>query len=233
MAALHRYRYEDGRSESRTFGPYKKGKLTTPFLDYSWTWGYTPKIERGQLYYFETCLKHERLGVSGGCKYLEDGSLHHVTSIWETLDFFRGEPKEIDYTSSDNWKGSMISTITPDLIIATTSDCQWKPIDELAQENIIVSFSHGVTVSLPERYAYDRESLIITDWLVNPGLLKRGIRHYNQEILSLFPNEFHEITSSNIYCNFFCDRINWIIIRFNNNNGHNQDQDQKKRSLDY
>ncbi|WP_081431307.1 DUF3598 family protein [Moorena bouillonii] len=49
-------------------------------------------------------------------------------------------------------------------------------------ELAIVSFSNGVTVSLPETAAYDRESLIITDWLVNPGLLKRVIRHYNQEV---------------------------------------------------
>ena len=175
------YRYEDGSSESRTFGPYKQGELTTPFLDSAWTWGYTPKIERGQLYLFETCLKHERLGVSSGCKYLENGSLHHVTSVWETLDFFRGEPKDIENTSSGNWKETMIYTITPDLIIATSNDCKWKPIDKLAQENLIVRFSNGVTVSLPETAAYDRESIIVTDWLVNPRLLKRGIRHYNKE----------------------------------------------------
>ena len=175
------YHYEDGSSESKTFSPYQKGKLTTPFLDSAWTWGYTPQIERGQLYLFETCLKHDRLGVSSACKYLEDGSLHHVTSIWETLDFFRGEPKETEAPSSDHWKGTTLSTITPDLITATSSACQWQPLHQLAPPNLIVCFSNGVTVSLPETAAYERESLIITDWLVNPHLLKRGIRHYNQE----------------------------------------------------
>jgi Domain of unknown function (DUF3598) len=175
------YCYENGTSESKTFGPYRKGEVKTPFLDYSWTWGYTSKIEPGQLYIFETCIKHERLGVSGACKYMEDGSLHHVTSIWEQCDFFQGEPQGIEYPKSGNWKVAIASIITPELIANSSIDCQWKPIDELTKDNLIVRFSNGLTVSLPETAAYNQESLIITEWLVNPRLLKRGIRHYNNQ----------------------------------------------------
>lgn len=55
------------------------------------------------------------------------------------------------------------NTITPDLIITTTDNCQWQSLNELAPENIIVSFSNGVKVSLPETAVYDQEFLIITD----------------------------------------------------------------------
>ncbi len=176
------YHYEDGTSESRSFGPYKNGEMRTPFLDYSWTWGYTPKIETGQLYLFETCIKHERLGISGGCQYLEDGSLNRVSSIWETLDVFRGMPQNIKYpTQSSNWKVAIAETITENLIITCPNDCFWKPIYKLAKNNLIINFSNGVTVSLPETAAYDRESIIATDWVINEGLIKRGIRYYNQE----------------------------------------------------
>jgi hypothetical protein len=175
------YQYENGTSESKTFRPYRKGELKTPFLDYSWTWGYTPKIEPGQLNLFETCLKHERLGVSGACKYMEDSSLHHVTSVWETLDFFQGEPQGIECPDSGTWKVAMASTITPDLHITYPTDCQWQPVDELAKDNLIVCFSNGVIVSLPETAAYERESIIVTDWVVNPRLIKRAIRHYNNK----------------------------------------------------
>lgn len=173
------YRYEDGTSESRSFGPYRNGELKTPFLDYSWTWGYTPKIEPRQLYFSETCIKHERTGISSICKYLEDGSLHQVFSIWETLDAFKGMP-EIQY-SDGIWKVTEASTITPELTITRTSDLKWKPIDELAKDNLIVPFSNGVTVSLPLNVADKRELLIATDWIINERLIKRGIRYYNME----------------------------------------------------
>ncbi len=173
------YRYEDGSSESRTFTPYKKERLVALILENAWTMQYQSKIEQGKTYFFEINFKYESLSVSGACKYLEDGSLNYVTSIWETLDSFRGEPKNIEYTSFNNWKGTKISTITSDLTITISKDCPWKPIHELAPDNLVINFFNGLTVSLPATTVYDQEFLIVTDWLVNPNLIKRGIRYYH------------------------------------------------------
>jgi len=173
------YTYADGRSELKTFGPYKKPLTRALFLDNSFSWGST-KVESGSTFGFETGFRYENNRASAAIIYDDSGSLQHITIIPEHLASFAEEPPRPPVLElSRNWQGTL-KRMTPDLIVSPPVATSWKRLEDLSEDYLTLHFPDGISASCPRQIENEKKFFMALDWLVNPTLLQRGIRHYDQ-----------------------------------------------------
>lgn len=171
------YTYADGKSESKTFGPYKKPNTKALFLDNSFSWGST-NMEPGSNFGFETGFRYEDQRASVAVLYDGSGSLQTMTTIPEYLASFAGEPSRPPVNGiSGNWQGTL-KTITPDLIVSPPVATSWKRLEDLGENYLTLYFPDGISLSCPRQLEREKKFFMAIDWRVNSTLLQRGIRNY-------------------------------------------------------
>lgn len=188
------YIYSDGRSESKIFETKKKPLILSLFLDNAFSWGSTKReqsakkekfglVQSNQLkwipFFFESGFRHEDRRISAGSAYDENGNLEKIFLITENSGSFTETPilPAVNQLNS-NWEGT-IKTMTPDLIVSPAVKSSWQPIENLADNYCTLNTQEGVSVSCPWSIEVGKEFFVVVDWLINPGLLQRGIRHYD------------------------------------------------------
>ncbi|MFB2895416.1 DUF3598 family protein [Aerosakkonemataceae cyanobacterium BLCC-F50] len=171
------YTYADGKSESKTFGPYKQPNTIALFLDNSFSWGST-NVESGSNFGFETGFRYEDKRASVVVLYDGSGSLQRITIIPEHLASFAGEPSRPPVNGlSGNWQGTL-KTMTSDLIVSPLVATSWNRLEDLGEDYLTLHFPDGISLSCPQQLERGKKFFMAVDWLVNSTLLQRGIRHY-------------------------------------------------------
>jgi hypothetical protein len=182
------YQYQDGKTEIKTFGPYKKPTIRALFLDNSFTAG-SAKIEIGSIFGFETGFRYENRRAEAITIYDESGNLQKMTFIDEQL----GTPPQITTNLhpqevSGNWQG-IAKTITAELTISSPIVTSWQPAENLAKDYQTLHLSNTVSITCPQTIAGEQDFFYVVDWLVQPSLLLRGIRKYEASNFTNFTLE--------------------------------------------
>ena len=171
------YTYADGKSETKTFGPYKKPNTVVLFLDNSFSWGST-KVESGSSFSFETGFRHEDRRASAAVAYNDSGRVQRIIVIPEHLASFAEEsPAPPADRISGNWQGTL-KKMTPDLIVSPPVATSWNQLENLSENYQTLHFPDGISLSCPRQVESGKEFFMAVDWLINPTLLQRCIRHY-------------------------------------------------------
>ena len=171
------YTYADGKSETKTFGPYKKPNTVALFLDNSFSWGST-KVESGSSFGFETGFRHEDRRASVVVVYDDSGRLQQIIIIPEHLASFAEEsPHPQAFQLSGNWKGTL-KMMTPDLIVSPPVATSWNRLEDLGEDYLTLHFPDGISLSCPEQIESGKKFFMAVDWRVDSALLQRGIRYY-------------------------------------------------------
>lgn len=183
------YTYADGKTEVKTFGPYKK-PLTALFLDNSFSSG-SKKVESGSKFGFETGFSYEDRRATAVVIYDENGTVERITTIPEQLASL-ADAFDCPCPSEDergNWQGTL-KTITSDLQVSPAVVTAWKPLD-LGKDNdyLTLHFPDGISVSVPRNIENGKEFSLAVNWQVNPALMQRGIRHFGTSGFSKFTLE--------------------------------------------
>lgn len=182
------YTYADGRTVSKTFGPYQKPLINCLFLENSFSWG-TNMFEVGSFFGFETGFSHENRRVSSGIFYNEQGNLAHIKLNCEHLGSYVKEFSDsLENQGNNNWKG-ISQQMTPDYKIAPAIPRVWKPLKQLGEGYFTFNLAGDVSVSGPPMLEKDLSFLTIIEWLVNPSMLQRGIRYYEASEFRYFTFE--------------------------------------------
>ncbi|MEA5575074.1 DUF3598 family protein [Anabaena sp. UHCC 0451] len=185
-------KYADGKSETKTFGPYQKPTIRALFLDNSFSAG-SAIIELGSIFGFETGFRYENKRAEAIAIYNESGNLHKITFIDEKLVTLPKvttnlPPQEI----SGNLQGTA-KTITSDLQISSPIATSWQPLENLAKDYQILHLSNTVSISCPQIIVGGEEFFYVVDWLVRPSLLLRGIRKYDASGFTSFTLETFDL----------------------------------------
>lgn len=188
------YLYGDGKSESKIFGGIKKPHVSSLFLDHTFSWG-SAKVEQNvdgaevgnlssnQLKLlpvgFESGFRYESRRVSAGSLYNENGNLLKIFVIVENLGSFSDDPilPSVNQLNS-NWAGTL-KTITPELTVSAPVKTSWQPLENLGDKYYTLNTQEGVSVSCPRSVELGKGFFLAVDWLINPDLLQRAIRHYD------------------------------------------------------
>lgn len=188
------YTYADGKIETKTFGPYQKQITNSLFLDNSFSWGST-KVELGATFNCETGFRYENKRASLAVIYHNSG-LQRITAISEHLASFAEEhPPHSAHALSGNWRGTL-KRMTPDWIVSPPVATSWNRLENLRKNYLTLHFPDGISVSCPPQLESGKEFFTAVDWLVNPGLLYRGIRHYDTSGFTSVTLEVFSIVSS-------------------------------------
>ncbi|WP_234300869.1 DUF3598 family protein [Sphaerospermopsis aphanizomenoides] len=148
------YHYQDGRTETKTFGPYKKPNIRALFLDNSFSAG-SPQIKIGSFFGFETGFRYENRRIEAIVVYNESGNLQKITFIDEKLVNFPKATTNLPAQEvNNNWQG-ISKTITSDWIISKPAVKEWKNLETLAEDNQILHFSNNVSISFPQKIVSD------------------------------------------------------------------------------
>ena len=187
------YTYADGKTVSKTFEPYLKPITKALFLEHSFTWGST-KIEPGSKFGFETGFRYQNRRMSAGIFYDEGGNLENIAVSSEHLGSFTEEPPRppIDELSG-YWQGT-IKKITLDWIVSPPLATSWKRLEDVGQDYLTLHLADAVSVSGPHKLENGKEFSMVVDWLVNPTLLQRGIRHFDKSSFTNFTLEIFSIS---------------------------------------
>lgn len=181
------YTYTDGRTESKTFGPYKKPITTPLFLNNSFSWGSIAVTSSP--FGFEIGFRRKDRGASAAVMYDSNGNLQRITISPEQLGSFTDKlSAPLDDALQGNWEG-VLETMTPNLKILNSELSTWKKIEDIGELQHTFHFPGGVSVSCPKEVEKGKEMLLVVDYLVEPTLLQRGIRHFNNSGLEIFTLE--------------------------------------------
>lgn len=181
------YTYADGKTETKTFGPYKKPFTRALFLDNSFSWGST-KVESGSNFGFETGFRFEDRRLSVAVVY-DDGGGQKIVVIPENLTTFPEKPTPTSAKEfSSDWEGTG-KTMTPDWIVSSPIPTSWNRLDNLGEDYLTLHFSDGISICCPQKIETGKEFFAAVDWQVNPALLLRGIRKYDNSGFTSFTLE--------------------------------------------
>lgn len=182
------YTYADGKSETKTFGPYKKPHTRALFLDNSFSWGST-QVEAGSTFGFETGFRYEDKRATVGVMYNDSGHLQQITAISEHLASFAKEPPHPPtHKFTGNWQGTR-KTMTPDLIVSPPETTSWQRLEDFGKDYLTLRFLDGISLSCPRQLETGTDFFMAVDWLINAALLLRGIRHYGESGFTKFTLE--------------------------------------------
>ncbi|NEO91665.1 MAG: DUF3598 family protein [Moorea sp. SIO3G5] len=186
------YSYANGKTETKTFGPYKQPITTGLFLDNGFSWGSTT-VKSGSTFFSDICLRNENSRATAIAKYDESGSLKRFTVFPEHLGHFVNVPPlPPAHQISSDWQGT-VQTITPDWQISTPVVTSWQPLDDLPEDYLRLHFPNGISISCPAQVESGKEFFVAVDWLVNQTLWQRGTRHYDQSGFTSFTLEVFRI----------------------------------------
>lgn len=171
------YIYADGKTESKIFNSYKKPITQGLFLDNCFSWG-SAKVEIGNSFFFDTCLRHEDYRASAIARYDERGNLQRMTILSERQGNF-GKNSAISTIKTNNELRGWLTRITPDWIVSPTMETKWTQLEDLNDSHLIFHLNDGISVSFPRHIESGKEFFLAMDWLCGDTLLKRGMRHYN------------------------------------------------------
>lgn len=172
------YKYQDGKQETKTFGPYIKPKTRGLFLMQGFSWG-SQKVESKTKFFFETGFRHQNRRASLGVVYNEDQELERITAISEHQDSWTqiSVPALTAPEIGSGWQGPTLS-ITPDYIVSESVTTDWNRLEMLATNNSTWHLNDGISVSFPQHLESVAEFVLATDWLVDSKTLYRGIRFF-------------------------------------------------------
>lgn len=187
------YTYADGKTVSKTFGPYQKLTTRALFLDNSFSWG-SIKIKSSSQFAFETGFRYEDRRMSAGIVYDELGNLECITVISEHLGCFTQEPSgsPIDELSGC-WLGT-IKKIAPNWIVSAPLATSWKRLENIDRDYLTLHLADKVSFSGPQKLENGKDFLMAVDWQANPTLLQRGIRHFDKSSFTNFTLEIFSLS---------------------------------------
>lgn len=186
------YIYSDGREETKHFGPYPQPNVRSLFLDNSFSWG-SNEVKAGEKFFFETGFRYQTKRTSLGTVYSDDGNLEKTVAIAENLDDFAeisnfSPPEAI----SRQWKGTL-TKMTPDFKVSSVTKSTWKPLSDLNNNYLTLHLTNGISLHCPPQIMPNKEFVLAMDWLINPNLLHRGIRHFDRNGFTAFTLEVFDI----------------------------------------
>lgn len=186
------YIYSDGRQETKHFGPYPLPVVKSLFLENSFSWG-SSEVKAGESFGFETGFRFQAKRSSLATVYDDSGHLEKVVVIAENLNDFAETP---DFPSSETishqWKGSSIRMI-PDFKVSSAVESTWQPLSDINNDYLTLRLTNGLSLHCPSQVTPEKEFVLAVDWLVNPNLLHRGIRHFNRTGFTAFTLEVFSI----------------------------------------
>ncbi len=180
------YTYADGTQETKTFGPYKKPITKSLFLDNSFSWG-SIKVESNSNFGFETGFRYEDRRISVVVMYDESGSLQKIIVIREHLATF---PLLMTQPTKELSRWQKISkTMTPDWIVSSPVVTFENPTEHLSPNYYNLNLFTDISITCPQKIEGGKEFFAAVDWLIEPNLLQRGIRQYNESGFTRFTLE--------------------------------------------
>lgn len=186
------YIYSDGREETKHFGPYPQPFVRSLFLNNSFSWG-SKEVKAGESFFFETGFRFQTKRCSLGTVYNDGGNLEKTVAIAENLDNFAKIPDLLPPEAiSHQWKGTL-TRITPDFKVSSISESTWKPLSDLNNDYLTLFLTYGISLHCPPQITPGKEFVLAVDWLVNPNLLHRGIRHFDSTGFTAFALEVFNI----------------------------------------
>lgn len=182
------FTYADGTIENKNIGSYTKPDTTllllgksfsVLFLDNSYSWGNT-ELGANSPFGFETGFRCQDKRASATVLYNQFGQINQITIIPEYLAGFveQSHSSSASNICSDKWFGigkSMLSDLTTTSPIETA----WSRLEDLDDNYLTLHFHDGISISCPQQIDSGKEFFLAVDWLVHPGLLQRGIRHFD------------------------------------------------------
>ena len=161
-------------------------------MDNSFSWG-SNEVKAGEKFFFETGFRFQTKRTSLGTVYSNDGNLEKTVAIAETLDDFAeipdfSPPEEI----SHQWQGT-ITRMTPDFKVSPVAESTWKPLSDLNNDYLTLHLTNGISLHCPPHLTPDEKFILAVDWLINPNLLHRGIRHFDRDGFTAFTLEVFDI----------------------------------------
>jgi Domain of unknown function (DUF3598) len=172
------YTYADGTQETKTFGPYKKPITKSLFLDNSFSWG-SIKVESNLNFGFETGFRYEDRRVSVVVVYDESGSLQKIVVIREHLATFSMQMTNQPVKELSRWQKTS-KTMTPDWIVSSPVVSFENPTEHLSPNYYNLNLFTDISITCPKQVEGGKEFFAAVDWLIEPNLLQRGIRQYNE-----------------------------------------------------
>ncbi len=172
------YTYNDGKKETKTFGPYNKPIMSCLFLDNSFSWG-SQQVELEKSFGFETGFRYENRRVSLALIYNEHKKIERMTVISEYLDNLSEIQADNSLTQAicEGWTGTAKS-MTPDYVVSSSVPTSWKGLEDLAENYLTWHLNDGLSVTGPRQLEPEKTFFLATDWLINSSILQRGIRFF-------------------------------------------------------
>jgi Domain of unknown function (DUF3598) len=180
------YTYADGTQETKTFGPYKKPITKSLFLDNSFSWG-SIKVESNSNFGFETGFRYEDRRISVVVMYDESGRLQKIIVIREHLATF---PLQMIQPAKElsRWQKTS-KTMTPDWIVSSPVVTFENPTEHLSPNYYNLNLFTDISITCPQQVEKGKDFFAAVDWLIEPNLLQRGIRQYDESGLTHFTLE--------------------------------------------
>ena len=168
--------YSDGTSKLETYGPHKKPHIKALHFHDSFSWG-SQEVKTGSVFFFETGFKHQDRRRSAVARYNENGTLD-ILIISEHLGSKVDEPPIPPANQFSGWQGIGIK-MTPDCIVLSPAPSSWVQLENLNQNYLSLHLKDGLSISIPQDIKSETKFFLAVEWLVNPNLLFRGIRHFD------------------------------------------------------
>ncbi|MBW4612917.1 MAG: DUF3598 family protein [Desmonostoc vinosum HA7617-LM4] len=182
----NKYTYADGTTKVETFGPHKKPFIKSLHFNNSFSWG-SIEVKPDSMFFFETGFKYAQRRRSAVARYNENGTVD-ILIISEHLGSYVEESAYAPASQISNWQGT-ITSMTPDWTISSTVTTSWTKLDSLDENYITLHLNDGISISIPRYVESGKEFFLAAEWLVNPTLLQRGIRHFSTSGFTKFTLE--------------------------------------------
>jgi hypothetical protein len=171
------YTYADGTTKTETFGPHQKPIIKSLHFNDSFSWGST-EVKPETMFFFETGFKHGNQRRSAVARYNKDTSLDIVIISEHVESSAQEESSSLTANQLIGWRGT-VTKITPNWIISNAVETSWMRLEELSIDYLTFHLNSNVSISIPKHIESNKEFFLATEWLVNPSLLLRGIRHFD------------------------------------------------------
>ncbi|PHJ63931.1 hypothetical protein VF14_29305 [Nostoc linckia z18] len=168
--------YVDGTNKLETYGPHLKPHIRSLHFNDSFSWG-SSEVKPGSIFFFETGFKHQDRRRSAVARYNENNTLD-ILIISEHLDSIVNESPLPAANQLSGWQG-VITKMTPDFIVSPAVPTAWIQLEDLNKNYLTLHLQDSVSISIPRYIESGTEFFLAVQWLVNPTLLLRGIRHFN------------------------------------------------------
>jgi hypothetical protein len=171
------YIYPDNTTKLETFQPRKKPNKEALFLETSFSWGST-EVKASSIFFFEIGFRNEDRRRSAVVRYNEDGTVD-ILIISEHLGSFSNESPLPLENQLDGWEGIATSMTPNDCIVSPTQAILWMPLEDLNKKYLTLHLQNGISISVPHQIESGQNFFLAAEWLVNPTLLQRSIRHFD------------------------------------------------------